>query len=1019
MTLFPENDLNTRGDERSGSKNTHEVQSIYSKFKDKNRLKSKNTPSQGPKPKPARRKRIPTQQLRAFRPPVVNEKPETENQNPSVLRNMEERFRNDNDLMNVSDLVNELKKGVLNERVTEIHEDAKDVDVRRKRHNLPVIFQYINNVVYQVISENSKLFRGNKFMVEVVKLSLLHEYKNMDLMRVYLKQEMSKLVDVACKYLLDPLDEITNISVQKANEMMDDRDQKFENINNKEDLQLLIAKELNQEKNWIKIYEFFAGSCFVGENGIGKEIVENIMLQAIQDDKEGKVAEVWEMIYEPQPVEEVISSSISDRVKKVLAIASMVVGVSGITYMGYTNLVNSGDNPKTPAINKANFPKQTNPNLNGVQLASKSAGTPEDQLNNRPVHAPVMPSMKSVSGSMDIRKVVDMQIQAKKVEPSIIIEKTQAVISQKIIEPVPPKIPKVESKVAPKIVKPVVPKIIPKPRPVPEIKVASSQQTGLVKIDEQSLAKMQDSDYKKMFEGFEFSLDEVQGRSITGLIEKHLMSQAKSGKERRAYRKNLQKLEKGWLIYMRQLELRVKKKIESGEVVNERDMADYDFWMMYKTDHRGNYEKAKKLAKKYKKLAKKGKKSHNFKRYQEYLDMGTDLMEGLRTLNPKVASVNVVPSWNKIRMADGNGNVLQYLHDVSGKMGLEVPDEAKFIAEIKKETKNTAPEICKVEEVKVIEKTSSINTFASGVIENTSESFQRSSDLNSFHAVNQLETMFDAAPSMDVMGASNANNFDDYYADMFPWEREVAVAVLKKREHVAIEKDVVKKIEIEMDYDMQDIVDDVAMYQDDMLLTPDHWIDNTDIGINNHSFDVVLPPVAITVPTPTPPPFAPRVEPSIEIDAEYDFDDNSENVSLWSDEKVIDADWAVLDPILSSENFKDSFENLDLSKETIISGYVENNDDIENPETRDMFQEGLNESSLKELKNIKFADDENDFDCEIEFPEENINGENVISEPKLASNEIAPEPKKSKKKEKKKKGFFGKIGGWFKKKMAA
>jgi hypothetical protein len=1004
MTLFPGNDLDTRVDDGLCSKNA------------KPSLKknqSKNSPEKGPVEGPRRRtvrRKTTTQRLSAFQlPPVAN----------PILKNMEEGFENDDKLMELAGVVSELKNGVLSESIQKIHAKV-GVNSQLKRHNFELTLKYVRGCVYEVVKANAKKFKESpletQFMVEIVRLSLLHEHKNMDLMKSYLKQKLGTFIDEVCEYLLDPVKGVKNISVRDMEGLMNARDQKFENINNKEDLQLLIAKELNQKKDWIKMYEFFAGSCFVGENGIGKEILENIMLQTIQKDKEGKVAEVWEMIYEPQPVEEVISSNISDKVKKALAIASMVVGVSGITYMGYKNLINNGDNPKTPAINKANFPKQTNPNLNGVKLASKSAGAPEDQLNNRPVHAPVMPSMnirpmkvepqKSVSGSMDIRKVVDMQIQAKKVEPSIIIEKTQAVISQKLVEPVPPVISKVESKVTPKIVKPIVPKITPKPRPVQEVKIASSQQIGLVKIDEQSLAKMQDSDYKKMFEGFEFSLDEVKGRSITGLIEKHLMSQAKSGKERRAYRKNLQKLEKGWLIYMRQLELRVKKKIESGEVVNERDMADYDFWMMYKTDHRGNYEKAKKLAKKYKKLAKKGKKSHNFKRYQEYLDMGTDLMEGLRTLNPKVASVNVVPSWNKIRMADGNGNVLQYLHDVGGKMGLEVPSEAKFVAEIKKETKNIASEICKVEEAKkeISNKASSTNTFASGVIENTSESFQRSSDLNSFHAVNQLETMFDAAPSVtpsvNVMGASNADDFDSYYADMFPWEREKAIEDLRVRE--------ARKIEIEMDYDMQDTADDVAMYEDEILLTPDHWVDNTDIGINNNSFDIALPPVATDLPKLTPPPFAPIVKPvSIEIDAEYDFDDNSKNVSLWSEEKAVDADWSVLDQISTSERFYDDFENLDLSKETIINGYVEDNNDIENPKTGNMFQEGLNEHSLEELKNIKFADNESDFDCEVEF-----------REPKVASNEIAPKPKKSKKEKKKKKGFFGKIGSWFKKKKA-
>ena len=849
--------------------------------------------------------------------------------------------------------------------------------------------------------------KNKGFVNDFVELSIRKYFEEngvkKKLVKKYLEQKFDKYVAKFCQedWILDPVSKKVGASSRQTLP--------------KHALNEELFNRISKHGAWVDMYEFFC--CAEKDANDSPSHIKALIQEAIETDRHGKVKEAWILIlkrnraqdglvskemYVPGPdlIKDILEQSgDEDPAENSHKVRNAIIGILGIAsvttggYYGYSKMNYGG----TDTTSKGDNPMQVAKNTAPAPMGNSKVGMPMvpsmkidiSPMHNVPMDAKNKPEPKMISGVMNVKNIDDPVIPH--VSPNT--KQSSKIVSGVIdVKPVQPKQPK-----------------------VPEtVDVAPSQQLGLVRIDEKSLTNMQDSEYKKMFEGFEFSLDEVKGRSITGLIEKHLMSQAKNGKERRAYRKNLQKLEKGWLIYMRQLELRVKKKIESGEIVNERDMADYNFWIMYKTDHRRNYEKAKRLTKKYTKLAKKGKKSHNLKNYQECVDMGTSLMEGLRMLNPKVASVNVVSGGRTIRIADGNGQVLAYLYDVSSKMGFTVPTLAQIVTQklvLAKSPKEKVASVKKVEKSKVV----------SGVIE-TDFQFQRSADLNSFHVVSELETMFDAAPSvvpsMDVMGASSAEDFDSYYQDMFPWEREVAIAALKERGNGVVEKDVVKEIEMDMDYDMQDTVDDVAMYEDEMLLTPDNWADNTDININNNSFDVELPPVATTLPISIPPPFAPRVESNIEIDAEYDLDDNSKNVSLWSEEKVVDADWSVLDPIFSSERFYDDFENLDLPKETNITGYVENNDDIENPETGDMFQEGLNEYSLKELKNIKFADDENDFDCEYEVKNED-SVEAKMPEPKLASNEIVSEKKKSKKKKKKKKGFFGKIGSWFKKKKVA
>ncbi|MBA4336813.1 hypothetical protein C0416_03505 [bacterium] len=315
-----------------------------------------------------------------------------------------------------------------------------------------------------------------------------------------------------------------------------------------------------------------------------------------------------------------------------------------------------------------------------------------------------------------------------------------------------------------------------------EVKIENvdAKNVGLVKIDTKSLDKLPEGDYKKMYQGVGFYVNEVPDKSITALIARHLMAQAKTKDQKESYRTNLRRTKKGWLIYMRQLELMVEAQDAKGETVTERDRADYDYWIKnYKPEKDlkeglkkdpkkiALYNDAKWLAGKYRRLAKDKKNSWEFKRYQEYLDLGTSLMEGLRELNPKVASVNDVQNWQQVRVADDNGHVLEYLLDTSKRMKLPVP-EPLVVAQ---NSVNIPVEVSKPKSQQSVQQ----QQVVSGVIDlDVDLPPVREADLNAYQAVGDLE---------DVMfGAQKAVAAEDSFDNMFPWERfEVAKAAEPER----------------------------------------------------------------------------------------------------------------------------------------------------------------------------------------------------------------------------------------------
>jgi len=811
---FPRNNV----DPEKNAKNTQVPDVGVKKTEFKNYPDSKNAQKNapvyfgGPKIKRVGRKKRTTQKLNAMPIPVaVNKQPEQ----TSILKEMEEKFQDDENLMKISNLISELKKGPLAQKILAIKMKVKHIELAKKRHNNPLLIDYVSKVVDKMKSETPQVFQikgqDEDFIAELISLSLIHEFDNLEMMNSYVKDRMSGyLVEYCDDYLINPTSRAKNLSLDAVEKIISHRDELFSSIKSKRDLEQHIIHRLNDAQNWIRMYEFFIGNCAVAENGIGKTHVANIISEAIKKDEYKKIRKTWELIKstrEPQN----ISSGVSGKVKAVVAIAGIAIGASGLAYMGYEKFAKQNDDGDVKSL--VSKQGEQNRQSNGQEEPSAKRQF-VSTMRVTPMNVASMKTepTKIVSGGMDIRQIDDMQKLPKK-EPSIVIKKQK---NQDALK----------NKVTVTKANPV--------KPHPKLEVVHPTQTGLVQIDKQSLAKMQDSEYKKMFEGNRFSLNEIKGRSITGLIEKYLMSQAHGRKEKRAYRKNLQKLEKGWLIYMRKLELRVKNQLANGESVNERDMADYDYWMMYKTDHIRNYEKAKNLTKRYDKLANKGKKTKNFQRYQEYLDMGTSLMVGLRTLNPKVASVNLVSSWQNVRIANEKGQVLEYLLDVSGKMGLAVPDKATVVAHIKKEKKNSIPEICKIKEEKtnqITQKDSSKKKFASGLIENHTDSPNlRTADLNAFSAVTALE---------DIM--FNNNEFADQtpdvgMADLFPWEK--AEIISKQQDHQVHKINVQKEqsfktasIEIDAsDWETSDEVGGADLFKNEMNIDASDWETSDEVG---------------------------------------------------------------------------------------------------------------------------------------------------------------------------------------------
>lgn len=226
------------------------------------------------------------------------------------------------------------------------------------------------------------------------------------------------------------------------------------------------------------------------------------------------------------------------------------------------------------------------------------------------------------------------------------------------------------------------------PSKVDTIKTPVKKKDGTLNIDKGSLENLPKSAYLSMFNGEAVDVSDMPGGIISRYMEENLLEGA-SRSEKRAYRKYLKKLEKGWLMYMKSLETEVEDKLLRGKYVSEKDLAEYEWFKnTYSKTHKRRYRQAGWLFNKYDKL--KDKKSGKAKWYKKVFEMGSDFMKGLHELNPHIKSVNDVKPGQKVWLSKKSGKTLKTiktLYDWVKSMGKKVPKKSEVTTgEIQKDS---------------------------------------------------------------------------------------------------------------------------------------------------------------------------------------------------------------------------------------------------------------------------------------------------------------------------------------------
>lgn len=248
--------------------------------------------------------------------------------------------------------------------------------------------------------------------------------------------------------------------------------------------------------------------------------------------------------------------------------------------------------------------------------------------------------------------------------------------------------PKVKPRptVAPKLTVATKPRPVSKPAVTPPSKsvdvrgVASKDNAVLVAIDKKTLNDLPEGVYKGMWSGESYDVQNAPHASVSGFMQEHLHSMIKNlptkraqNEARRAYYSTLKKLERGWLIYMSQMEDNLMEKSMNGTLTAQEDQR-LKWWEEYKKTHKSRKWQAKWLYKRYQYLQRKGKKSKSFAYYKHITEMGRELMEGLHELNPEIVDLNNVTNGQKVRFAK-DGKVLETFWRFAHAMKLPMPEK--------------------------------------------------------------------------------------------------------------------------------------------------------------------------------------------------------------------------------------------------------------------------------------------------------------------------------------------------------
>ncbi len=312
------------------------------------------------------------------------------------------------------------------------------------------------------------------------------------------------------------------------------------------------------------------------------------------------------------------------------------------------------------------------------------------------------------------------------------------------------------------------------PKKVPSLKVksAAKQEAGLMNIDSGSLDDLPEGKFKRMFNGEPVPVEDMPGGIISRYMEENLLEGA-SRAEKRAYKKHLKKLEKGWLMYMKHIESKVERKLSSGKHVSEKDMAEYEWFKnVYSKSNKKRYRQAGWMFDKYQKL--KDKKSTKAKWYKKVFKMGKGFMQGLHKLNPHIKSFNAVEPGTKVSLSKKTGKVMQVLGTIvnwAKSMGKKTPKEAVITGEIQVDSPNvmfaanqSIPEVVQDTRSVIVEDIEADEETAESLVQGIIKDVKEKSDVDNYYAEYEVKKPEDESDVGNYYAEYEVEE-EDYYAE--------------------------------------------------------------------------------------------------------------------------------------------------------------------------------------------------------------------------------------------------------------
>jgi len=468
----------------------------------------------------------------------------------------------------------------------------------------------------------------------------------------------------------------------------------------------------------------------IGKKDVKEELIREALMEAHLE--KNVEEEPKEMPREAQEEEPKTPSKIINWLRKRKAVVSLItagtVMVSAVGYGAYKNCGADDSKSKKPTA--------------GEKFAHKKSA----DAGVRTLH--------DIKKDLDAGIAVKMDVASKDIqdaEPAPVakpIKPAKKIVDASVSKPPAKVVAKQPVKIATKS-----PTKSPKKAPSLKVKSAVKQKTGLMNIDSESLNDLSEGKFKRMFNGEPVPVEDMPGGIISRYMEENLLEGA-SRAEKRAYKKHLKKLEKGWLMYMKHIESKVEMKLSKGKRVSEKDMAEYEWFKnVYSKSNKKRYRQAGWMFDKYQKL--KDKKSGKAKWYKKVFKMGKGFMQGLHKLNPHIKSVNAVEPGAEVSFSKKKGKVLQVLGTLvnwAKSMGKKTPKEAQ---------KSTTGEI----QVDSPEVMFAANKSVSDVIQDTRSVIVEDIEVEEEADVDDYYAEYEVEKSEPTLRSNEELDVDDYYAE--------------------------------------------------------------------------------------------------------------------------------------------------------------------------------------------------------------------------------------------------------------